>query len=519
MSSRRTQERKSKFKKGIDQNEWRRRRNDQSVSIRKNKREEMVAKKRQLMPADPGGDMGPSLREEEVGVLVQTIRETPNPELRLESVMHLRKLLSSDKRPPIREIVSTGALPLFISFLASEDQPRLQFEAAWVLTNIASGTSDQTAAVVQAGAIPAFVSLMSSDREELREQAAWALGNIAGDSAENRDMILRAGALEPLLHCVSSTTQVTARRNCSWTLSNFCRGKPAPPLSLIYPAIGFLAMLLEKSEDEEILVDVCWALSYLTDGANERIESVVNQPGVVPRVVDLLDHHSKNLQTPSLRVIGNIVTGNEHQTQAVLNCPLALPLLKKLLHHENKPTKKEACWGLSNIAAGAPHQIGKLIEADIIPSVLELLQSSEFEIRKEAIWTLSNIATCGTPPQLAAIVSVHDSVILHFCNFLECTDVATVSVCLDALENILRLGSDMEKFPPPNPFVMQIEACGGLDIINSISDHQHNTIFDKVNSLLEYFDDIDDTFEPDVEEGGYGFGTGEVKDYQGGFNF
>jgi hypothetical protein len=56
----------------------------------------------------------------------------------------MRKVLSREQSPPIDDAIAAGAVPLLAKLLENDNTPATQFEAAWALTNIASGTTDHS---------------------------------------------------------------------------------------------------------------------------------------------------------------------------------------------------------------------------------------------------------------------------------------------------------------------------------------------------------------------------------------
>jgi hypothetical protein len=53
-----------------------------------------------------------------------------NPVVQLSAVQAARKLLSSDRNPPIDDLTKSGILPILVKCLERDDNPSLQFEAA-----------------------------------------------------------------------------------------------------------------------------------------------------------------------------------------------------------------------------------------------------------------------------------------------------------------------------------------------------------------------------------------------------
>lgn len=244
--------------------------------------------------------------------------------------------------------------------------------------------------------------------------------------------------------------------------------------------------------DDEVLIDACWAISYLSDGANDKIQAVI-EAGIPRRLVELLMHASTSVQTPALRSVGNIVTGDDIQTQVIINCG-SLPALLSLLSSGKDGIRKEACWTISNVTAGNSTQIQSVIDANIIPPLIHLLSNGDLKTRKEACWAISNATSGGLqkPEQIRYLVN--QGCIKPLCDLLACPDNKIIQVALDGLENILKVG-EMDKEAGDgedniNRYALFIEECAGMEKIHECQSNANEEIYMKAYNMIEkYFSD------------------------------
>ncbi|KAH1032103.1 hypothetical protein J1N35_044277 [Gossypium stocksii] len=159
---------------------------------------------------------------------------------------------------------------------------------------------------------------------------------------------------------------------------------------MVKPALPALAHLIH-SNDEEVLTDACWALSYLSDGTNDKIQAVI-EADVCGRLVELLVHPSPSVLIPALRTVGNIVTADDTQTQCTIEHQSFPCLLKFLANNFKKSINKEACWAVSNITARNKEQIQ--IKYEIV-SYLSCLESYLARIVTVYLEGLENILKVG----------------------------------------------------------------------------------------------------------------------------
>lgn len=464
-------------------------RRDVAIQLRKEAREDQMSKRRNLTEdsnASPMKSKSPDRPREDANLPSQMedikrmiVSELPTDIRR--SVKAVRKMLSASGDPPINYILSQGLCEPLVKHLYSKCGVT-QTEAAWALTNISCGDSSQTLAVVNAGGIPGLTHVFDSNSVDAVEQAIWALSNIAGDGCHLRDQVLADGVVHKVMRHIVSERTGDFLPNLTWMLSNLCRNKPAPALSLIEPLIKPLSALLAWS-DKKCNIDSAWAFSYFTDAGDDHVKAIAKVPGTYEQLMRLASSNDKKLVVPSLRALGNVVSGDDKNTEYLLN----QGFLKLMIHLLETCTAqsiiKDACWAVSNVAAGTVKQTKAVCEE---PNLLELvvsqLHSGDFKTQKECGWVFANICMTGSTDEYNRILAT--DAVHAMRHLLKCSDIAMIELALEFYEKLLNFARLHGK---EQQLTDDMEECDVLDDIEELQTHETMKIYALSVQIIEKF--------------------------------
>lgn len=135
------------------------------------------------------------------------------------------------------------------------------------------------------------------------------------------------------------------------------------------------------------------------------------------------------------------------------------------MHSTKNNLVKEAAWTISNITAGTTEQIQKIIDANILGDIINVLKmvcskivcvciyinrcillffkllfflfQGDFKSQREAVWAITNFTSGCSVFQLFTFLNL--KLIPAFCNMLNTKDWKTICVVLDGILNILQV--------------------------------------------------------------------------------
>ena len=168
---------------------------------------------------------------------------------------------------------------------------------------------------IDLGVVPLLAQFLKPDHSSSDiTRSANALQRIANKSAIGRDKILKPDIIAALCRLLEHRS-VNVQESVSKLIRDLCQGNSNPDFSLKSCAKP-LSRLLLNGNDDKVLMSSSMALFELSSsevGAKAVVES-----GVYPRLVQLLGHSSKEVQSYALAAISNLTRVDKSLIQPLI---------------------------------------------------------------------------------------------------------------------------------------------------------------------------------------------------------
>jgi len=230
--------------------------------------------------------------------------------------------------------------------------------------------------------------------------------------------------------------------------------------------------------------------------------AALSAPGSVARLVQLLGHPCTPVQTPILRVLGNLASGDSTQTDVIVEAG-GLGSLGHLIAQPGakRGLLKEACWILSNMAAAASTRVSRgLVEMGAARTLCAVLTGTDqqYDVRREAAWAVCNATLAAGGDDALVAGWVQSGVVQALVACLDSPDVEVVAVALSAMATILASGARLASSSTlhssgagagggANPYAAMVDEHGGVDRLEALQTHGNLAVYERAVSILERY--------------------------------
>ena len=416
--------------------------------------------------------------------------------LKYKSLVCLKKILLSKADLNEEEIAKIkNEIHLFseVQFLndcfllLNSSYPEFQYEALLCLNNLINFVEEYSNFIVSKGGLNIIIKLFDSDIIEIQENSISLAGNLVIQNPEIISQFISLKGFQKLTNILSNSQNSSIITQALITISNCIKfGSFDINYNIVKPLIKPLArtFLFIKNNDK-FISEATWLLGSLSEKYYQIKEEIL-QSGIIPIIISLINKNSsKYVILSSLRIIGNIITGNANQTQEILNFGI-LNILKETLFHDKSSIRKETAWILSNICSGTQKQIECIIDNGFLELFIKCLKSDVIDVKNEICWAITNLTIVNNYNYLKKIID--EGIVEIICSLLKEKNAKILCISLEALGNLLAFGIKYSN-NGRNIVVEKIENCGAEDDLVKLQYHSVDIVYEKVLIILEkYFE-------------------------------
>lgn len=479
-------QRAKSFTSSFDMEKAKRDKDQSQVELRQNKRESLAQKRRNLEKYSPWislKDHYPENYSPEDLPNILSCFSSPDDTSHLYIAYAVRILLCRKDDCPLEQICTSEVMNQIKFWLSRNDHPQLQYEAAWICTNISS--SPMCSRLYEIGALEPLVNLLYSPSEEVRHQVAWALGNVGANSSDERDFLLSIKVIDALEFCLKNCVKEKNIPSLVWTLTNICRKKPLAEMSEVRGIFPLILPYL-KSNNIGIITDILNAV-VLYSSYPEIQSTFTTDEGV-----DILKHlfsitGSKSLTILTLKIMGGLCFSRDGVTQAFLDKGMALDI-KSALHSKYNKVKKEAIWALGNLCAETYKEIYPIIKEGIFEIIIQYAQHESPSIRAECVWVLCNSSVVCNLEQALHLIQL--GLIEALISMLK--EQINSNIILQGISSLIdKCYKNSQTIDENNTLIKAFEICGGIETLEKCTRSKNEKISERAIRILEIIEKKD----------------------------
>jgi len=471
---------RKEFQERIDGDRTQRRRFEDRLSLRAQRREDQFRKRRKLRDSSDLDINGTNL-------LCSLEKNVINHEANLEAITRLRKYLCLDTSD-LKQVVEKGYVNLLLHILKSSGPSLLKAESAWCISNISAGDSYCACEIVKGGAIPILLQLLQErSREDLLDHILTCLGNLAADNITYRQQILALNGCNLLFNIfVANADQFEIILNASWTLAMLVQSQITQKQMGICLA---LCRQLLQVDNDELWTQAIWIVRNLFHDLNVLEDSMegLHSSGILAAIIDIIAYPRAEIRIACLVCCEHLLRV-ESLIDHMLNAGLLQKLREVLKENDpqfDAPTRKSLQVETLRTLSFVPYStqsVESILQLDLLRHIFELSKNGPFEVKREALNVVLSLLEVGSIKQVKVMVGF--GVITFIRDQMNLRHPQTDELCLQCIHAVLEVGQLQMKNSAKNPYLMTCEATGIDEQVVRLSNSEVEELRDFADHIL-----------------------------------